>query len=159
MDGQPAVRVDIDDTSVQEMFGRAQVELKTKVRQLIEGAAIDIQREMRLVAPVAVTGDLRKSVRYSFSVAQLRAEVSPNVPYARDVERGGKPRYESVKPGSSLRKWAELKGLNPYAVRNSIAKKGTKPHPFVEPTYDKMKPKVEADVRDGIASMVEGLNR
>src|SRR5664279_1712518 len=130
MTSQPGMSIEIDDTTVQAMFARAQDEMKVTVRQLIEGAAIDIQREMRIAAPVAVTGDLRRSVRYTYTPALLMAEVTPNVPYASDVEYGGKARFVSVAPGTPLRKWADMKGINPYAVRNSIAKKGTKAHPF-----------------------------
>jgi hypothetical protein len=159
MTNQPGVSVEIDDTSVREMFAKAQTETKVTIRQLVEGAAIDVQREMRIAVNVGATGDTRRSIRYSYNAALLRAEVEPNVPHAKRLEEGGPPIYLSVAPGKPLRKWADFKGLNPYAVRNSIAKKGTKAHPFVEPTYQKMKPIVEKDIADGISHMVEGLNR
>jgi hypothetical protein len=159
MSDAPGVSVSIDDAAVRAMLERAPEKLRAGVSRLVEGAAIDVQREMRIAAPVAVTGQLRKSIRYTFTPSFLRAEVSPNVPYAERVEKGGPPERVSVKPGTPLRAWAEHKGLNPYAVRNSIARKGTKEHPFVEPTYDKMKPVVERDIAQGIAALVEGLSR
>lgn len=153
------IKVTIDDAAVQEMLASAPDVVQKTIRELVEGSAIDVQREMRIAAPIAVTGDLRRSVRYTFTPATLSAEITPAIDYAGDVEYGGKARYVSVAEGTPLRAWAEQKGINPYALRNSIAKKGTKAHPFVEPTYIKMKPVVEESISSGITEMVEGLNR
>lgn len=153
-----SMQITIDDADVVAMLGRAPAAVQQRLRELIEGSAIETQREMRIEAPIAVTGDLRGSIRYSYSAAAMSAVISPNVPYADDVEKGGPARYVSVAPGSSLRAWAVQKGLNPDAVRNSIAKKGTKAHPFVQPTYDKMKPIVEEDITAGMIALVEELN-
>ena len=38
--------------------------------------------------------------------------------------------------GRSLRQWAERKGLNPFAVRESIFQKGIKPRPFWNKAYN-----------------------
>lgn len=50
-------------------------------------------------------------------------------PYASDVELGTLPHYVSAQ---ALMPWAAKKGLNPYAVAKSIAKKGTKANPFLD---------------------------
>lgn len=152
-----AFAVKVDDRAVIDLFQRAPDVVKLRLRQLIEGSAIDIQREMRIAAPVAVTGDLRRSIRYTFSAAKLQAEVGPTVNYADDVESGTKPHLVSVAEGTPLRAWAKLKGINPWALQRSIAKKGTKKHPFVEPTFEKMKSKVEGDIISGLNEMVGGL--
>jgi hypothetical protein len=47
--------------------------------------------------------------------------------YGYDVEHGREPFYIS---GKQLEGWAKKKGLNPYAVSKSIARKGTKANPF-----------------------------
>lgn len=132
--------------------------LRRRVGQLVEGSAIDVQRELRIAAHVGVTGQLRNSITYRLEEDGLRAIVEPTVEYAEDVEKGRGPVWLSVDENSPLRKWAELKGLNPYAVRNAIAKHGTQPHPFVGTTYEIQKPKVEEYIARGVTALVEEFN-
>ena len=54
----------IEDANVRALFERAPAEVTRRLKSLVEGAAIDVQREMRIAAPVAVTGQLRGSIRY-----------------------------------------------------------------------------------------------
>lgn len=154
----PAIQVSVDDAAVKAMLARAPETVQKTVRQLVEGGAIDVQREMRIAANVGTTGDLRRSIRYTVNPATLSAEVEPASDHAEEVEYGGPARLVSVAEGTSLRDWADLKGINPYALRNSIAKKGTQAHPFVTPTFQKMKPVVELAIATGISDMVEGFN-
>jgi hypothetical protein len=149
----------IEDAAVRQLFQRAPQMVSTRLKTLVEASAIDVQREMRIAAPVAVTGQLRGSIRYVVSPLRIQAVIKPEVNYAEPVEHGSKPHLVSVAEGTPLRAWAKLKGINPYALQHSIAKKGTKPHPFVEPTYRKMKPVVEADIAAGMTRLVEELNR
>jgi hypothetical protein len=148
----------LDDAQVKRLVERAPAAVLNHMRRLIEGAAIDVQREMRIQAPIAVTGQLRGSVRYKFNAMALRAEISPNVPYGSAIEEGRGPRKVSVAEGSPLRKWAEFKGLNPYAVQKSIAKKGTKANPFIQRTYNRMKPIVEKDIEEGMVALIRSLD-
>src|ERR1700712_1464585 len=99
-ESQAAMQIRIDSVEVQAMLDGAPAIVQQTIKELVEGAAIDVQREMRIAAPVAVTGDLRRSVRYVYAPATLTAVIDPNVPYASDVEYGGKPRYVSVAPGT-----------------------------------------------------------
>lgn len=151
-------RVDIKNEQVKRLLDVAPDKVRMRLRQLVEGAAIDVQREMRIKAPIAVTGQLRGSVRYAFDPARLRAVVEPVAKYAPGVEYGQPPHMVSVKQGTPLWQWARLKGINPQALQYSIERKGTKPHPFVRPTYDKMKPKVERDIAAGISKLAEELD-
>lgn len=153
-----AISLDFDDKQVRHLFQAAPGAFQRRSKQLIESAAIDIQRTMIKNAPIAVTGDLRRSVRYSLDLGRLQAIVQPDVEYAERVEKGGGPVSLSAAPGTPLAKWARLKGLNPWAIRASIAKKGTKAHPYVKPTYAEMKPKVEADFEAGINDLIREAN-
>lgn len=152
--------VSFDNKRVKHLLEVAPIATRLRLRQLIEGAAIDIQREERIQAPVGVHGGsgLRGSIRYQFNAENLEAVVLPVISYAEDVEKGTQPHWTSARSGSSLYQWARLKGINPYAVQRSIARKGTKPHPFVKPTYNKMKPRVERDIASGITKLTEDLN-
>ena len=153
-----ALGVEIDAKEVTRLFKSAPEVTTRRVRQLIEGSAIDVQREMTIAANVGVTGNLRRSVRYKMNPAQLEAEIKPDANYADAVEYGTKPHYVSVRPGTPLAQWARLKGINPYALQRSIARKGTKPHPFVKPTYNKMRPRVINDIATGMAVLAKELD-
>jgi len=152
------IGVTVDDLKVRQLFERAPAVVTRRIRTLVEAAAIDVQREMRIAAPTAVTGQLRGSIRYVVSPLQVQAIIKPESQYAIDVETGTKPHAVSVAPGTPLLAWAKLKGINPYALKASIMRKGTKPHPFVRPTYEKMKPLVEASIAMGMTKLVEELN-
>lgn len=153
-----ALGITVDAKQVTELFKRAPEATTRVIRQLVEGSAIDVQRELIRVTPVGVTGAMRRSVQYKFSATQMQAVIEPNVKYAESVEYGGRPRWVSVKPGTPLAQWARLKGINPYALQHSIARKGTKAHPFVTPTYNKMKPKVLNDIAAGLAQYAKELD-
>ena len=148
----------LDDLEVRRLFERAPEAVSVRLRQLVEGGAIDVQREMRIATNVGVTGNTRRSVRYTFNALQLSAVIEPTAENAEALEKGSPPHFVSVAEGLSLRDWANLKGINPFALQRSITKKGTQAHPFVEPTYHKMKPKVENDIATGLSRLVEDLN-
>jgi Bacteriophage HK97-gp10, putative tail-component len=154
----PSMLIAVKDENVRRLFERAPQLITRRLKSLVEASAIDVLREMRIAAPVAVTGQLRGSIRYVVSPLRIQAEIKPEVNYAEPVEYGTKPHLVSVAEGTPLRAWAKLKGINPYALQASIAKKGTKAHPFVEPTYRKMKPVVEADIAAGMTKLVGELN-
>lgn len=155
-----ALAVTIDSDQVVTLLKQAPGAVQTTLRQLIESAAIDIQREMIIAAPVGIHGGagLRGSIRYTLDLSNFSAEISPAISYAQDVESGTEPHYESVAEGTDLRAWADLKGINPWALQHSIEAKGTKPHPYVQPTHEKMKPIVENNIADGISKLVGDLN-
>lgn len=75
-------------------------------------------------APVA-TGNLRDNWRVD--VGRFEGSLRSNAPYAAAVNNGSRPHFPPVE---ALRFWAQKRGLNPWAVARSIAKKGTKPNPF-----------------------------
>lgn len=152
-----SVKITLDDTKVREMLAKAPQETKMTVRRLLERAGIDVMSEMRQHAPVAVTGDLRRSAHYFFQ-SENEVAVEPTAKYAEAVEKGSKPHWVSVRPGTPLFRWAMQKGISPFALQWSIAHKGTKPHPFIQPTYDIMEPQVQRLFTDGITELVGRLN-
>lgn len=158
MANNPALSITVDSAGVVSMLTAASEKTALRIGQLVEGAAIAVQREMRLVAPVGVTGQLRNSIRYVYTPALLSAEVGPQADYAAAVETGSKPHWPPYGDGSSIADWANLKGIPAFLVARSIARKGTKAHPFVKPTYDKMKPVVEEQISVGIRALVEEVN-
>lgn len=152
------VSITFDDKKVREMLAAAPERTMQTVRQLLEKAGIDVMAEMRREAPVGVTGDLRRTTHYVFQ-GDMAVVVEPTANYAEDVEKGTSPHWVAVEgKDSPLARWAAQKGINPYAVQRSIAKKGTKAHPFIQPTYDIMEPKVQRDFENGIERFIGQLN-
>lgn len=153
------MQVRIDDREVRRVFTAYPHAATRRLNGLIEDSAIDTQREMRMAVNVGATGDLRRSIGYKTQPASLSATIGPSAVYAEWVEKGTRPHWTSARPGSSLHKWATHKGLNPYAVQRSIARKGTKKHPFIAPTYRKMRPRVERLVVSGMARFIKEVDR
>ena len=148
----------IDDRQVRQLFAKAPQAAVRRLMQLVEGATIDVQGEMRRNAPVAVTGHLRGGIKYTINQARFEGKVEPDVNYAAPVEYGSRPHWVSVRPGTPLNRWAKQKGISPYAVQRSIARKGTRAHPFVKPTYVTMKPRVERQIIAGMSQFAQELN-
>jgi hypothetical protein len=115
------------------------------VREQIPAAfarfGVSVQREARGVVSVD-TGELRKSISVDlFETNRTQGvEIGPLQPYGEAVERGRPPHVVSPK---ALEGWARRRGLNPYAVARSIAKKGTKAHPYLIPSFEAELPNVE----------------
>lgn len=149
--------VHFDDTQVKEMLAKAPDETKATVRRILEKSGIETMAEMRIQAPVGVTGDLRRTTHYIFE-GSASVVIEPTAQYAKYVETGTRPHWTSVKEGTPLYKWAMQKGISPYAVQRSIAQKGTKAHPFIRPTYDNMLVRVQDFFDTGIAELASKLN-
>lgn len=76
-------------------------------------------------APFGVSGILRDN--WKVEMGRFTGRLYSLAKYALDVEQGTKPHFVPV---DEIAPWAKKKGLNPWAVAKSIAKKGTKANPF-----------------------------
>lgn len=93
------------------------------VNELATGIIFSIKKAMP-----SDTEKLRRSVNYKLKQKNENFVITIRyLKYGDYIETGTKPHYA---PMSALKKWAKRKGLNPWAVQQSIAKKGTKPHPW-----------------------------
>lgn len=110
-------------------------------------------------APVGVGGisGLRGSIGFTLDPANLTSEIKPTAPYADAVETGSKPHWAPHGPGSSLAAWAKLKGINVYALAWSIARKGTKAHPFIVPTYNQVQDAMGDVFASGLDGYIRGI--
>jgi hypothetical protein len=152
------MNITYDARDVKRVFNAYPVQSVKRLNQLIEGGAIDVQREMRMAVNVGATGETRRSINYK--TGNLSAEISSNLDPRRiaALEKGSRPHWTSARPGSPLHKWATHKGINPYAVQKSIAAKGTKAHPFIKPTFQKMRGPVERDILQGFGQFIGEVN-
>ena len=149
--------ITVDATAVRRTFELYPEAAARKLNSLIEGGAIDLQSEIRRDAPVH-DGQYRRSVDYKLNRGRFEANIGPRVKYAKPVETGSRPHWTSVKPGSSLRKWADSKGINPYAVQRSIAKKGTKAQWVVRDVFRRERGGVQRDIVTGFARFIGEVN-
>lgn len=138
------------------MLATASAGLSSVVGEQITLASSFVANLMRLRAPVGVNGALRDSIDSLIAITPLTAtsEIKPHVSYADAVELGSKPHRPPIGP---LQAWADMHGINVWALAASIAKKGTQPHPYIQPTYDDTAELVPAIFQTGIEAFLAGL--
>lgn len=107
----------------------------------------------------ASTGNLRKSIRREFSGTGLSAAIFPSVKYGESLHGNfdgsdgaftsphAIPAREAME-GGTLYRWAKKKGMNPWAVRASIKKKGVKRNRYLKRAADASS--------DGVGKIFEG---
>lgn len=107
--------------------------------------------------PYGVSGFLIQ--RFATKYGLLSVSWAPHVKYAADVEFGTGP--HKIPYGSSdfasLTAWCLEKGLNPYAVRNSIAIHGTKANPYMERIRSRSRDDIDRTFREAIMVITKAL--
>lgn len=125
-----AKTVEIEVPRLKEFEGllrKAPMLAKAELTMAIYRSATIIQRLARQEAPID-TGRLRSSIAVEYG--PLQARVGPRTNYALAVHEGR--RAGAPTPATAMTGWARRKGLNPYAVANSITRRGTKPNRFMK---------------------------
>jgi hypothetical protein len=145
------VTLTMDAESLLGMLTGITDELPPAIIGWVDDAAVVTTATEKEHASVGVTGDLKESITYDLVPESLSASVGPTANYAAPVEYGSKPHWAPIEP---LKAWAALKGMNPYALRWSIAQKGTLPHPYVEPTYEEVEPLIGILFSDGMRNLL-----
>ena len=118
-------------------------------RTLLE-TAIYAQRCFRKNMPVGKTGALRRTVYYTF-LGKTRVRIEPEQKYADYVEFGTRPHFPPVE---AITPWANMHGINPYALAHSIAKHGTRPHPFLDRTVSEVRPFAERSLARNVQQTI-----
>ena len=150
------MRVKIDDRAFQTALKRAPDTIKQGTHSMLERAGIQTQGIMRRKVNTGVSGELKKSIRYSFENF-LTISVYPAAKHAAPHEYGTKPHWVSVKRGTPLYQWSRMKGINPYAMQRAIAKKGTRPHPYLKRTLLDIDGEVLDDFNRGMNRIIEKI--
>lgn len=140
-------------------------------RQIFQGAMLDastIVMESVIRETPASTGNLRKSIRRELAESGLRAEIFPSVKYGEALhgnfeENDGAytspftiPSREA-QPGGTLYRWAKKKGMNPWAVRASIKKKGVKHNRYMKRASEDSSAGVAKVFEDAINKVTDEL--
>ncbi|MEA9986252.1 hypothetical protein [Subtercola sp. RTI3] len=101
---------------------------------------------------------IANNIDIEYNTATQSAVVAPNksvASYALPLETGSAPHRPPSGPDSSLAQWCEMKGLNVFAVAATIARDGTKPHPFVAPTFRVVEGPIKALFSNGVAMFLD----
>lgn len=121
----------------------------------VTAAGRRVEAAARTYAPVD-TGRLRASLKTETrrergpAGDQAAAAVGSSLAYAAAVERGTPPHWISVRRVTA---WAVRRGINPYAVQRTTARRGTRPQPFLERALDEQAARLAAEVERVVAKL------
>ena len=176
-----------DNTAYNELVGFTTgtasgiVENPRNIGDVMNNLAIRVvaetQKQLDQNASQGTRGDLRQSIQMpvkifgtsfvaTLSMLDYYDYINQGVKGKESSERApGSPySYTTLKPPvKALREWSYLKGLNPFAVRESIFKKGIKANHFWDKAYNNITEGVifrelENDLRTaGVNATTEGL--
>lgn len=109
--------------------------LATEVRTAMTAGSLLIEGSARSLAGKD-TGRNAGSITHNISGggANLTSKIGPSTAYGYYAEKGRKP--GRMPPISAIEGWANRHGINPYVLAKSIARKGTKPHPYMVPAFN-----------------------
>lgn len=116
---------------IQQLWDKFPVEVSNNFNKAIGEVLLIAQRYAIMGSPVD-TGKLRGG--FEINVELMSGTLANKTDYAYWVAVGRQA--GTFPPISAIKKWAERKGLNPYAVAKSIAKKGTPANPFWQNALD-----------------------
>lgn len=103
-------------------------------------------------APFGVTGHLRDN--WETNIGGFQGTLRSKQAYGGSVEYGTRPHKVS---GEALKDWAKRRGLNPFAVAKSIAKKGTKANPFLKKTTTELNDKFDEILQQTINDITKDM--
>ena len=112
---------------IKKALAKSPMTIGKYVNEAIQKSIYQIERTTKPKIPFGASGGLKGSFFTQFST--LRGAIGWGAQYAIFVHEGTRPHWTSVK---NLEEWAAKKGINPYAVQRSIARKGTKAQPFLK---------------------------
>lgn len=137
--------------------------MNDEIKQIFEKWGTDTVIAMQAILTAqrnVATGNLRESIRFHLGDNFIQFTMEE---YGKYVDQGTKPHWAPIAP---FLRWASAKGLPKkaaYAVRASIAKKGTKPHRFfttiLEREIDKLVPQLDEGFIRYLGDRIELLNR
>lgn len=130
------IRIQVDDKQLRQALRIAPNRIVNAMHVSLNRSAVQTQRYFReqITENESIhTGELRRSVHFQF-LNKLNVVIEPEAKYADFVEKGTRPHWTSVR---NLERWARFRGINPYVLQRSIARKGTKAHPFEKKVADK----------------------
>lgn len=116
----------------------------------ISRALVRIWGAEKLEAPFGISGILRDN--WKIFSGRFTGKLQAGSQYALFVHEGTAPHFP---PLDAITPWAIKKGIPPFLVARSIAKKGTKANPFLKRAIDKSADGVDADFAEALDNIVK----
>lgn len=132
----------------------------TRAKLINKGVAKAINHAGESVANYATAKAPRDTGRMSDGIAvtqkateyNLSAIVAPKHKYAIYVEKGTRPHFPPVR---ALDGWAKRHNISPFAVARVIARRGTRPQPFMAPAALVAPAMVVTEIAGAIKNILE----
>lgn len=124
--------------------------------------ALEVRAVAKAVAPMGVTGMLRRRIRLRTQRETLSARVRAVAPHAHVVERGRRPGTMPDVRDEAFRQWVEARGLagKEFIVARAIGRRGTRGVAFmalaVDQTIGAFEPRVRAAIDRAAAQHNQG---
>lgn len=127
------------------------------VNKAISRSLVRILGQEKQQAPQGVTGNLYKN--WSIDIGRFQGSLKSNAPYSMAVHNGTRPHYVPVVEGNDFYRWCQSKGLNPWAVAKTIAKKGTKGNPFLQRSVDMERENINREFKTALDGITKELSQ
>lgn len=143
--------------SVIRALARRRADVQRVVNEEVLVSAINIQRVARVAVPVD-TGLLRSRILIEQRVEGARQIASVGTfeggaeHYGPDVEFGTRPHWP---PRKALEGWARRHGVPVFLVARAIARRGTRPQPFLGPAFRAEVPGFVSRLRESVTRVIE----
>lgn len=153
----------MDSAQVEGLLVQGATGLGAALNRLLFTAGKFVQGEVSAAAPEGVAGAMGEGLKNHIALRldpELHtAEIGPDdsIPYADAVETGSRPHMPPTDPDGALAQWCDMKGLDLWPVAWSIFHHGTKPHPYIVPTYEKVAPEIPGVISLGIDQYIKRL--
>lgn len=140
------IRITVDDAALKRALKDPQL-IAGPLKDFLAQSALTVEGQAKQLAPVD-TGRLRASITSVLQPTQARVQAS--VFYAPHVEFGTRPHWP---PLAAMQPWAGRHGfpkgrLGAFLVARAIARRGTRPHPFMRPSAERSLPAIRGFLRD-----------
>jgi hypothetical protein len=110
--------------------------LEGELRRAMDASLLLLETDMRRHVPQD-TRQLMGSINHQVAGSGLNitGTVGPSLAYGAFVERGRRP--GKYPPIAAISGWAKRHGISPFLVARAIARRGTRPQPFVAPSIQR----------------------
>lgn len=143
--------VEFDFTSVHQMartYANGARIVMDETRTGITRSVIQIEADAKRIVPTD-THTLQRSLTHEVIVSghDVTGRAGSNLVYAPVVEYG-RSAGAAMPPPDALLGWIRRKGIDvpPFVVARSIARKGTRPQPYLKPALDKNRPAITREM-------------
>lgn len=141
-----ANQITIDVSAVKrwakEVSTQAVDRTQREINLALKNAANLVQRQEAKEMPRGATGKMASTIRQIVTTESATIGPDPTLDYPLYVHEGTNPH---MPPVDAITAWADARGINPWALAKSIAKKGTVPNRFVPRTFDDTSDAIEQE--------------